>query len=126
MDTRTIDELHTEHVDWLSKLQFYADEIKLMKERIGEAASANTSKEVLAQVEHFQNQLIVQKNNIDTLRLEVNDHENYLENRVDENPVAAGKRKVHDHPLLRDKMESFETQFNALRKELQAFQAKVY
>lgn len=126
MDTRTIEDLHTEHVDWLSKLQFYTDEIMLMKERIAEAASKNTSKEVLAQVEHFQNQLIVQKNNIDNLRHEVKDHENYLENRVEENPVAAGKRKVHDHPLLRDKMESFEKHFNGLRKELQEFLAKVF
>jgi len=52
---------HADHTEWLSKLKFYADEITLMKGRLGELASKNNQSDVLAQVEHFQNQLIVQK-----------------------------------------------------------------
>lgn len=121
MEKKTIDELHSEHKEWINKLAFYADEVALMKKHVSDIAARNTQKETLAQVEHFQNQLIIQKDHIDTLKHEVNDHESYLENRVDENPVAAGKRMVHDHPLLRDRMESFEKIFNELRRELLVF-----
>lgn len=125
MTTKTISELHTENTDWLKRLAFYTDEISIMKNRIAEVAAKNSAKEILAQVEHFQNTLIVQKNNIDELNHAVKDHDNYLENRVEENPVAADKRQVNDHPKLRDSFTSFETNFNALRHELNQFLAKV-
>lgn len=125
MDTKTIDELHTEHTDWQKRLDFYADEIVIMNKRIAEVASKNTAKETLAQVEHFQNSMIVQKNNIDELRHTVKDHDNYLQNRVEENPVSAGVRKVNDHPKMRESMNSFETNFNAIRHELNEFLSKV-
>ena len=56
---------HADHTEWLSKMKFYTDEISILKNRLGEIASKNSDKEVLAQVEHFQNQLIIQRNNID-------------------------------------------------------------
>ena len=53
---------HADHTEWLSKMKFYTDEITILKNRLGEIASKNNQKDVLAQVEHFQNQLIIQKN----------------------------------------------------------------
>lgn len=126
MNTKTIDALHAEHTDWLKRLDFYSDEITIMKNRIAEVAAKNTSKEILAQVEHFQNALIVQKNNIDELRHSIKDHDKYLENRVEENPVSAGKRKANDHPVMRESVNSFESNFNALRQELNLFLAKTF
>ncbi len=58
---------HADHTEWLSKLKFYTDEISILKGRLEEIASKNNQQNVLAQVEHFQNQLIVQKNNIDEI-----------------------------------------------------------
>lgn len=125
METKSIAELHAEHQDWLKRLDFYNDEISVMKGRVTEVAAKNSDKDILAKVEHFQNQLIVQKNNIDEIRHSIKDHENYLENRVNENPVSSGVRQVHDHPKMRDNFEGFEKVFNELRQELNGFLAKV-
>lgn len=125
MDTKSIGELHAEHTDWLKRLDFYTDEIAIMKNRIAEIAAKNTSKDVLVNVEHFQNAIIVQKNNIDEIRHSIKDHDNYLENRVEENHVSADKRQVHDHPKMRDNFNSFETNFNSMRHELNQFLSKV-
>jgi hypothetical protein len=66
METKAkIYDQHAENTEWTSKLNFYKDDIKIMTGRLEEVASKNSSKEVLAQVEHFQNQLIIQRNNID-------------------------------------------------------------
>ncbi|MBN8692652.1 MAG: hypothetical protein J0L69_05615 [Bacteroidetes bacterium] len=124
METKKIYELHEEHKEWLNNLAFYKDEIKVMQNRISEVASKNSSPEVLKQIEHFQNQLIIQRNNIDELCHSIKDHENYLENRVNENPTAVDHRKVNDHPKMRDSYTSFDKVFNELRKELNAFLAK--
>ncbi len=124
METKKIYDLHEEHQTWLKNLAFYKDEITVMQNRITEIASKNSGQDVLKQVEHFQNQLIVQRNNIDELNHSIKDHENYLENRVNENPTAVDHRKVNDHPKMRDNYESFDKVFNELRKELNLFLAK--
>lgn len=124
METKKIYELHEEHKEWLNNLAFYKDEIKVMQNRVSEVASKNSSPDVLKQIEHFQNQLIIQRNNIDELCHSIKDHENYLENRVNENPTAVDHRKVNDHPKMRDSYTSFDKVFNELRKELNEFLTK--
>lgn len=124
METKKIYDLHEEHKTWLNNLSFYKDEIKVMQNRISEIAAKNTGSEVLKQVEHFQNQLIIQKNNIDELNHSIKDHENYLENRVNENPTAVDHRTVNDHPKMRDSYNGFDKVFNDLRKELNTFLSK--
>ncbi len=124
METKKVYELHEEHKTWLNNLAFYKDEIKVMQNRIAEVAGKNNSQDVLKQIEHFQNQLIIQRNSIDELNHTIKDHENYLENRAKENPTALDQRKVNDHPKMRDSYNSFDKVFNDLRKELNAFLAK--
>ena len=63
MKTEKIYTQYNENKEWTSNLSFYKDEIKIMENRLVEITSKNTSKEILAQVEHFQNQLIIQKEN---------------------------------------------------------------
>ena len=123
-NTKPITDLHAENAEWLKSLDFYNDEIRIMRDRIEEISSKNTDNDIRAQVEHFQNQLIIQKNHIDELRHSINDHESFIINRVKENPVAVEHRRLHDHPVLRSKMEDFEKIFNELRAELNKFLAK--
>lgn len=122
--TKTIYQLHEDHKTWLNKLAFYDDEILIMKNRISEIAKKNTSKEVLAFVEHFQNQLIVQKEQVDILNHEINKHEESIEAKANKKSVASGAKKFFDHSTQREKIESFEKNFNDLRKELIHFLSK--
>jgi uncharacterized membrane protein YgaE (UPF0421/DUF939 family) len=124
METKKVYTLHEENKEWLSKLAFYKDEIKVMENRVSEIASKNTSKDILSSVEHFQNQLIIQRNSIDELAHSINDHETYLINRAKENPTAIDHRSVNDHPVMRDSFNSFEKVINELRKELNLFLTK--
>jgi hypothetical protein len=124
MKTKSIADLHSENKEWIGKLDFYKDEIIIMRNRLEEIASKNTSKEILAQVEHYQNQLIVQKENIDEMRHVIKDHENYLENRVVESVTASDQRHVHDHPKMRENINGFEKVFNELRHDFNGFLSK--
>lgn len=122
--SKTIYELHEDHKIWLNKLAFYKDEILIMQNRISEVAKKNTSKEVRSFVEHFQNQLIVQKEQIDILHHEIINHENSIEEKSNKKSVVSGNKKFFDHSTQREKIEIFEKQFNELRKELIHFLSK--
>jgi hypothetical protein len=115
---------HAENSDWMSKLKFYDDEILVLKNRLGEIASKNTDKEVLAQVEHFQNQLIIQKNNTDEISHIVKMNEEALQKEIKENPTAVDHRKVEYHSKEKAAVESFEKNFNEIRSEFKTFASK--
>ncbi|MCX6312314.1 MAG: hypothetical protein NT084_11850 [Bacteroidetes bacterium] len=121
MITKPLIELHLEHEEWLNKLGFYADEIALMRKNLEDVVSKNTNKELLAKGEHFQNQLILQKENIDEIKHSIKDHENYLEHRIDEKPSTSDHRNYNDHAKMRDNFNGFEKNFNDLRREFKAF-----
>lgn len=123
MKTEKAYTLHVEHSQWLENLKFYDDEIGILRSRITEVAAKNTSQEVMKEIEHFQNQLIIQKNEIDELRHAIKDHENYIENAVAQNP-AADHKYVNDHAVERDRMDSFEKLFKDMKSELNKFLSK--
>jgi len=122
METKAkIYDQHAENTEWTSKLNFYKDEIKIIKGRLEEVAAKNSSKEVLAQVERFQNQMIIQRNNIDEALHAVKINEEKLQAEINENPVAVDHRSVEYHAIEKDMVDSFEKNFNELRSEFNEF-----
>jgi hypothetical protein len=125
MSTQTsITKLHIEHIEWLNKLLFYKDDLKIMQHRLEEVAAKNNSKECLIQVEHFQNQFKIQNEQIDILKHEIKQDESLIEKSISDNPVASDHRKLQDNGLLRVGMLRFEELFAAMRKELMTFLSK--
>ena len=120
----TIYSQHYEHTEWLNKLSFYVDEISVMQKRIEEIAQKNTAKEVRIKIEHFQNQLLIQKNNIDALKRHIKHDEKLLKDNIMKNETAVDHRKVEDHIAEREDIESFENNFNNLRNEFNLFLAE--
>jgi hypothetical protein len=115
---------HADHTDWLNKMKFYTDEITILKNRLGEIATKNNQKDVLAQVEHFQNQLIIQKNNIDEISHIIKVDEDVIQKEVEKNPVAIDHREMPTHKEEKNKVDAFEKNFNELRAEFKTFAAK--
>jgi len=67
----SIKHLGNSYGDWLRALVFYKQELDILKERLTEIVSKNTNADLLKQVEHFENQLKVQNNNIDNLHHDI-------------------------------------------------------
>ena len=115
---------HEEHKKWLSELAFFKDEIKVMQKRIEEVVSKNTAKEVAVQIEHFQNQLLIQDTNISKMQHQINHDENAIKNSIQDNPIASDHRKAEDHTAEREMVENFEKHFKELKTELNTFLTK--
>jgi hypothetical protein len=124
MEKKAIYDLHAEGREWKNRLDFYLDDLSIMEKRIGEVAAKNNGKDVLAFVEHFQNQMILQREQLDILEKEVRNFNHSIDEEAQKNPVAVDRRKMNEDTELRDRVETFEHLFNALRQELHRFAAK--
>ncbi len=124
-EKKPVYDLHRENQEWISKLSFYEDEIKILKHRIEEVAKANNKIDIMAMVEHFQNQFIIQKDAIDTFKHEIRLAEQGIVDLIDKNPIAADKKRMDDHSEIRDKFATFESLFHSMKDELMSFVGKV-
>jgi len=118
---KSIIELHAEHKEWVNRLLFYKDDLKVMQHRLDEIVKKNTSNDVMVNLEHFQNQLKIQQEQIDILKHEIKEQQNVIEKSIKENPTASDHRTMNDDIVYREKINRFEELFADLRKELWAF-----
>ena len=120
-DKAFIYDQHLENQDWLKRLDFYKEELNILRERLDEVTSKNNQAEFLKYVEHFQNQFIIQRNHIDELAHQIKANEKVLVAEIDANPVAVDHRKLENHNEEADYISYFEKNFATLRAEFNTF-----
>jgi CBS-domain-containing membrane protein len=119
-----IGDLHFDNMEWLNALQFYKEEIGIFERRLEEIVRRNNKHDVMAELEHFQNQFIREREVIDELRHDVKTSENLLEKEVKDHPVAIDRRYFIDHSDLRDRYQTFEKLYGELTAEFRTWLAK--
>lgn len=124
MKRETYLDQHQHHKTWLNYLAFYKDEMQVLQRRLEEVASRNTDGEVLAMVEHFQNQLILQREQHDILRHDIKQYENQIEKLFENNPVLAENSRPREEKELTDRVETFGRLFHEMKEELYHFVAR--
>ncbi|MBS1654737.1 MAG: hypothetical protein JSU05_07830 [Bacteroidetes bacterium] len=120
----SISHISNEHNDWLRALEFYDKEFFILESRLADVAVNNSSREIMAGVEHFQNQFVVQRNNIDELQHSIRENLAKVKAEV---AVAAGHVEddlVAEHDALREDFMGFEKIVLDLRHEFNRFLAK--
>lgn len=117
-------DLHHDHKMWSNELRFVRDEIGIFEERLGELVTRNTDKEMLAQVEHFQNQFIRHRELVDTISHDIKIKGEELVQYVKDHPVAIDHVKLDDHVELREAVETYMKRYTDLKAEFQRFSSK--
>ena len=102
--TKHIGDLHFDHMEWLNALRFYKEDIGILEHRLEDIVRRNTKNEVMAELEHFQNQFIREREVIDELRHDIKQHENLLEKESKDHPIAIDHLASTDHTGLRERM----------------------
>lgn len=121
LKTKHIGELHFEHQLWINEIKFFSDELKIYQNRLAEVEHNNNSADVRKQVEHFQNQFTIQKEQIDILLHQINEHENWLAKYAKENPNSIDKKLFANHAELIDKVATFKKIYSELKAEFTRF-----
>jgi predicted nucleic acid-binding Zn-ribbon protein len=119
-----IDDLHFEHEQWKRELNFLKDEYKFFTNRLEEIATRYTKAEVMKELEHFQNQLYIQKNAIDQLLHDINQKEHELASYAEAFPVAVDHVLFDDHKPLREQVNINRDIVTQFKSEYQRFLAK--
>jgi hypothetical protein len=124
MSYTTVSSCGNDHLEWLKSIDFYKEEFERLEEKLVEIVKKNNVPEAMAGVEHFQNQFMIQRNNIAKLRHSIHEHSGKI---ASEAKIHAGKMEtfhIGEHNQLRDQFESFEKIVSELRHEFSLFLAK--
>jgi len=112
------------HTDALRSLDFYKQEISILTKRLEEIAANNTGHEVAGKVEHFQNQFLIQQNNIDELKHRLHENLNKIENQVKESAGFITQASSLENVELYDQYLTEEKIINEIRQEFNRFASK--
>jgi hypothetical protein len=119
-----IADLHFDLRVWSNELKFFKEEIGIFEHRLEELVSKNTAKEMLAELEHFQNQFIRQNEAADEMAKKVREADALLAQFAQEHTVATDRVRMDDHVGLREEMESYRSRYQGIKVDFQRFSAK--
>jgi hypothetical protein len=111
----------TEHGSWLKKLEEFKDEIQVMERRLAEVAARKTDFEARQGIEHFQNQFVVQRNNIDEARHRVHAHEDAVARHVVPEQGLEGPHDGSEHDGIRSEMNGLLKVWEELSSDFNKF-----
>jgi len=117
-------QVNAEHQEWLKGLDFYKEDIHILENRLLEIATKNTTFEASQGIEHFQNQFLVQRNNIDELRHKIKEHISTNGQRTELAAEVVENEKLAEHENLKDEYLYFEKVIKDLRQEFNIYLAK--
>jgi DNA-binding transcriptional regulator GbsR (MarR family) len=118
-------ELHLEHELWSKELGYWRDEIKVLEKYLTGLDYKKIPNEAGAEVEHFQNQFIRNKNVVHDLKHEVDNHEQLLRDveKVEDNEELQDKF-LDIHSDLREKINTGRKIYSELKEEFRVWLAK--
>src|SRR6476661_6091400 len=96
--------LGVQHSEWLRTLDFYKEELAILQKRLDEVASKNTAPDAMAKLEQFQNQFIVQRNNIDEYKHSIHEHAHQVYEDLTRHAGKVEETLIDDHKTLEASM----------------------
>jgi len=119
-------DLHFEHKQWKRELDFWEDELKSFKNRLGELVEMYDNKEVLEKLEHYQNEFILHGNVIEDLKEAIEEHEANIAGHSKMGMASLDVQMVKKHIAFREKMQEQRQIYADLKKEFFQFLTKYW
>lgn len=113
-------QLHMDHTLWSKELSFFADELAVFENRLSDLVRKGHDPEMLAQLEHYQNQFIRQKEVLDELRHEIGLHEQKIAHLLKDNKGIPSDMKTH-HDQVAEQMGDYRRIYNDLKTAFQRY-----
>lgn len=117
----SIAHLHLICEDWLRELAFFKQEIAYLRKRLEEVASKNTNKEILVEVEHYENKFRIMSIHVDELHHDVNLKNEALKKEASEKPNYISVKMIDEDENLIDLMHDTSSDFHQTKKEFYNF-----
>lgn len=124
MSYENIRQTGNDHSAWIKGLDFYKDDLQLLVHRLEEVARTNRDFDARAGMEHFQNQFIIQRNNIEELAHKIKEHVHSVSVHPALETDQVDSALLADHRNLSDEYSTLEKVINELRKEFNEYLVK--
>ena len=114
-----LNELHKEHVEWLSQLDFFQDEIKFFQNKLFQEILENEDSVINeGMVAEYRELFFLTLKRIDDIRHDILSHEQMIKEEGRESFA-----KAHNHDSLSKHVSDMEENFMVLRKRFKSFAA---
>ena len=117
-------DLHFEHENWQREIDFWQDELKSFYLRLDELVNRWTDHQVLAEIEKFQNQFMIQEKEFHSIKDQIAMHEKNMAAHYEKNEDVLNEMFVSQHLALREVMETERNLYNNLKKDFFRFMTK--
>ena len=116
--------MHFEHQLWKRELDFWKDELIFFNNKLSELVTRWTKKDVLAQLEHFQNEFILHGGVIEDLLESIEKHETRIagQSKIEEEAIDTQLAKKHIE--FRNRLEAQREIYVELKKQFFRFLEK--
>jgi len=120
--TVSIDQFHEVLQSWKHELTSFKHEIRHFERHLENLSSKNLPKDLLAQVEHFQNSFICQKEVIDKLRHDLPDSRHNVESIFLSKFQRDSDTETDAHTLLEERMDIFRRIYSEVKNDFKKFE----
>lgn len=108
--------MHFEHRQWNRELAFWKDELKSFNNRLSELVTRWTNKDVLAQLEHYQNEFVLHGGVIEDLQEIIEEHETRIAGQSKTGEDALDTQLAKKHIEFRNRIETQRHIYAELKK----------
>ena len=117
--------LHNLCEDWKRELNFFKDEIPVLRKRLDEVVAKNTAQDIMQEVEHFENKFKILSNHIDELLHDVNIKTDELSAQAATQTKYINVKMFDADAALEDFMLSTSKDFHETKNSYYKFLSKV-
>lgn len=115
-----LNQMHSEHAEWQSRIKELKSQIQKCNDQLADMVMAKPDSELMAQIEHFQNQFTIQREVLDIMRHDFKQHENAIEahQRGEMNQVE----KLNElHIKSKERLDEYNRIFSDLKNDFTSF-----
>lgn len=123
--TVSIDQFQEELQSWKHELSSFKQQVRHFEHQLEAMSTKRLPKDLLAQVEHFQNSFICQKEVIDKLRHDLPDSRHKVEHIFKSSHIVKTEEVgSHAHDILRERMDTFRKLYDEVREDFSRFESE--
>jgi hypothetical protein len=98
-------DLRYDHHIWENELNFYKNELSIFEDRLTDMIQRKPSKQLLRELEQFQNQFIRQKEVVDELNHKIHLYDDELNGIAAQIMLEKGSNEIAKHKTLEDDLQ---------------------
>ncbi len=110
-----------EQSDWERGIAFYQDDLKILEHRLQEISQQYSLIEVKSQVEHYQNQFLIQNRNLSDLIQKIKTHSHQVHLDIHEHAQHITDETIAEHDQLKETYFMLERTILDLRHDFYRF-----